>query len=117
MTFYLDGTSLGTASAPSAFSLNWDTTTTSDGLHILTAIAVDSAGLTTISAPVPVTVTMAARIRWRYAFVTAYAIYNLRLRNDFTGFAGTQFTVTSATRSPSLSSAADAPPPIPGRTP
>ena len=90
VTFYLDGASLGTVSAPAAFSLNWDTTKTNDGLHTLTAIAVDSAGLTTISAPVPVTVNNGGSAGGGPPFVTGYAIFNPRLRNDFTGFAGTQ---------------------------
>ena len=95
VTFYSDGAFLGTATAASAFSLNWDTTTTSDGLHVLTVVAKDSTGQTTISAPVPVTVINRGSTGGP-AFVTGYALFNPRLRNDFTGFAGTQLTVTSA---------------------
>jgi hypothetical protein len=97
VTYYLDGAFLGTASAPSAFAINWDTTQTSDGLHILTAIAVDSSGLTTISAPSPVTVNNGGSAGGDSAFITSYAFYNPRLRNDFTGFAGTQLILTGAT--------------------
>jgi hypothetical protein len=93
VTFYLDGASLGTASAPSPFSLNWDTTTATAGSHTLTAVALDSAGLTTISDPVVVTVSNNGSTGGGGApFVTSYAIFNPRLRNDFTGFAGTQLT-------------------------
>jgi hypothetical protein len=96
VTFYLDGASLGIASAPAAFSVNWDTTTASGGLHILTAIALDSAGLTTISAQVPVTVNNGGSAGGGPPFVTGYAIYNPTLRNNFTGFAGTQLILTGS---------------------
>jgi hypothetical protein len=98
VTFYLDGASLGTASAPAAFSVNWDTTQTNDGAHTLTAIAVDSAGLTTISTPVVVTVSNGGgNTGGGLPFVTTFGFFNPHLRNDFSGFAGMQLTVTSAT--------------------
>ena len=54
--FKLDGTDLGPAKTAPPYSLDWDTTTTSDGPHELTAVARDAAGHSTTSAAVPVTV-------------------------------------------------------------
>ena len=98
VTFYLDGAGLGTASAPAAFSVNWDTTQTNDGAHTLTAIAVDWAGLTTVSTPVVVTVSNGGGSTGGGSpFIVTFGFFNPRLRNDFSGFAGMQLTVTSAT--------------------
>ncbi len=94
VTFFLDGATLATVSAPAAFSFNWDTTTTSNGSHVLTAIALDSAGLTTISTPVPVTVNNGGSSGGP-PFIITFATYNPTLRNNFAGFAGTQLTVPS----------------------
>ena len=56
--FRLDGMKLGspvTGAGPS-YGLSWDTTTTTNGSHKLTAIATDTAGNSTTSSPVSVTV-------------------------------------------------------------
>jgi uncharacterized protein YjiK len=54
--FFLDGsTSLGTDTS-SPYSVSWNTTTTTDGAHSLTARATDTASQTTTSAAVNVTV-------------------------------------------------------------
>jgi hypothetical protein len=55
--FKLDGNNLGSAvngSGP-AFSMQWDSTTTSNGAHTLTAVAVDTLGQSTTSAGVALT--------------------------------------------------------------
>ncbi len=54
--FQLDGTNLGSPLTSEPYSLNWDTTTASNGSHTLTAIATNGAHLSTTSAPVVVTV-------------------------------------------------------------
>lgn len=54
--FQLDGQNLGSEVTASPYTLNWDTTTTTDGSHTLTAIARDAAGNQTVSNPVTVTV-------------------------------------------------------------
>ena len=54
--FKLDGANLGAEYNSSPYSILWDTTTASNGLHNLTAVARDSAGNTTTSSAVSVTV-------------------------------------------------------------
>ncbi len=53
--FFVDGTSVGTTfTAP--YVVQWNTTTVTNGPHTLTAVASDTSGLQTTSAPVAVTV-------------------------------------------------------------
>jgi outer membrane protein assembly factor BamB len=54
--FLLDGANLGAEDTSSPWSVSWDTTTTTDGTHVLTARARDAAGNTVTSAQVSVTV-------------------------------------------------------------
>jgi peptidoglycan/xylan/chitin deacetylase (PgdA/CDA1 family) len=59
--FLLDGAVLGSKTAPtvsggSSYQWKWDTTTASEGPHVLTTITTDQAGNQTTSAPVSVTV-------------------------------------------------------------
>ena len=54
--FALDGANLGAAVASAPYSTTWDTTTASNGNHSLTALAKDTAGISTLSAAVSVTV-------------------------------------------------------------
>ena len=54
--FYLDGTPLGESVTREPYAVSWDTTTTSNGSHTLTATATDTSGNTGSSAPVQVTV-------------------------------------------------------------
>jgi hypothetical protein len=54
--FLLDGNVLGAEDTTSPYSVNWDTTTATNGSHILTARARDAGGNTTTSAQVTVTV-------------------------------------------------------------
>jgi peptidoglycan/xylan/chitin deacetylase (PgdA/CDA1 family) len=59
--FFLDGVSLGSKTSPtvsggSTYLWNWDTTAASEGPHTLTAVATDTDGNQTTSAPVSVTV-------------------------------------------------------------
>jgi hypothetical protein len=54
--FLLDGTNLGAQDTSAPWSVSWDTTTTTDGTHVLTARARDAGGNTVTSAPVSVTV-------------------------------------------------------------
>ncbi len=53
--FLVDGTSVGTASA-APYSVSWDTTTVSDGQHMVTASVTDSMNQTTTTQPLTVTV-------------------------------------------------------------
>ena len=54
--FQLDGANLGTEDTAAPYSISWDTTTTANGSHTLTAVARDAAGNRTTSSPVTVTV-------------------------------------------------------------
>ncbi len=55
--FKLDGSNIGTEDTTSPYSISWNSTTTSDGSHALTAVARDAAANSTTSAAVNVTVT------------------------------------------------------------
>ena len=52
----LDGTNLGAEDTVSPYSFSWNTTTTADGSHVLTALTRDAAGNQATSVPVSVTV-------------------------------------------------------------
>jgi PKD repeat protein len=54
--FYVDNSAVGAADTTSPYTSGWDTTKISDGTHVLTAKATDTAGNVTMSAPVAVTV-------------------------------------------------------------
>ena len=54
--FKLDGANLGAEDVATPFSISWNTTTSTDGVHSLTATARDAAGNTTTSTAVSVTV-------------------------------------------------------------
>jgi hypothetical protein len=54
--FKVDGVNIGSADASSPYSVSWNTAGVSNGTHSLTAVARDTAGNTTTSAPRTVTV-------------------------------------------------------------
>lgn len=54
--FKLDGANLGAADTTAPYGVNWDTTTAANGQHTLTAVATNSAGLSTTAANVIITV-------------------------------------------------------------
>ncbi|MBI2030188.1 Ig-like domain-containing protein [Candidatus Kaiserbacteria bacterium] len=54
--FKLDGANLGAEDTTSPYSISWNTTTATNGLHDVTAVARDAAGNTTTYPPVPVMV-------------------------------------------------------------
>jgi chitodextrinase len=54
--FKLDGNNLGTEITTSPYSFVWDSTTVTDGTHILSAVARDSFGNTATSSPISITV-------------------------------------------------------------
>ncbi|MDX6476257.1 MAG: hypothetical protein QOH95_1768, partial [Gaiellaceae bacterium] len=59
VSFRLDGLAIAGDDTTAPYSVNWDTTTATNGSHTLTAVARDAAGNTTTSAPVAVTVSNA----------------------------------------------------------
>jgi hypothetical protein len=58
--FKLDGNNLGVEDNASPYSVNWDSTSATNGAHTITAVARDAAGNTTTSSSVSVTVDNAA---------------------------------------------------------
>lgn len=60
VTFYLDGVAMGSGDISDPYGLTWNTTGTTDGSHTLVAVATDTSGKQTSSAPVTVTVDNAA---------------------------------------------------------
>ncbi|HEU4520375.1 MAG TPA: carbohydrate-binding protein, partial [Thermoanaerobaculia bacterium] len=54
--FFVDGTALGVEDTASPYQASWNTASTPNGSHTLTAVARDAAGNTTSSSPVTVTV-------------------------------------------------------------
>jgi len=54
--FQLDGASIGAEDTAPPYSVSWDTTSTNDGWHTLTAVARNSLGVDFVSDPVSVTV-------------------------------------------------------------
>ncbi len=54
--FKLDGNNLGAADTSSPYSITWNTTSVSNGSHVLTAVATDSSNNTATSSSVTVTV-------------------------------------------------------------
>ena len=54
--FQVDGVDIGTEDTSAPYSRSWNTNSATEGVHVLTAIARDTAGNTTTSAPVSVTV-------------------------------------------------------------
>ncbi|MGZ5474966.1 MAG: Ig-like domain-containing protein, partial [Thermoanaerobaculia bacterium] len=52
--FYLDGSPLGVEDTTAPFAIAWDTTTTTNALHTLTAVARDAAGNSTTSVPLSI---------------------------------------------------------------
>ncbi|MBI2100713.1 MAG: right-handed parallel beta-helix repeat-containing protein [Candidatus Vogelbacteria bacterium] len=54
--FKVDGANLGAEDTTAPYAVNWNTTSATNGSHVLTAVARDGAGLTTTSAAVSVTV-------------------------------------------------------------
>jgi hypothetical protein len=59
--FKLDGANLGAEVTTPPYAVTWNTTTTTDGAHVLTAVARDPAGNTATSARTTVTVANATR--------------------------------------------------------
>jgi hypothetical protein len=52
--FYLDGSPLGVEDTTAPFAIAWDTTTTTNASHTLTAVARDAAGNSTTSVPLSI---------------------------------------------------------------
>jgi len=57
--FQLDGANIGSAVTTAPYQISWDSTTATNGTHSLTAIATNTAGKTTTSAPVSINVSNA----------------------------------------------------------
>jgi hypothetical protein len=62
--FKLDGNNFGAEDTTAPYSVSWNTATASNGSHTLTAVARNTSGLTTTSAPVTVNVSNAVSAGW-----------------------------------------------------
>jgi hypothetical protein len=85
--FLLDGAPLGAEVTSAPYTLVWDTTTTSDGSHTLAARARDSAGLSTLSSPIAVTVQNSSNLavvgQWSSVYsLPAVAVNLILLQNN-----------------------------------
>ena len=69
--FKLDGVNLGSADTTSPYSISWSTTTATNGLHSLTAVATDTNGQTTTSTARTVTVSNTTTNQPPSVFVTS----------------------------------------------
>jgi len=56
VTFFVDGSQVGQPVTAPPYTIQWDTTSSTAGVHILTATAVDAANFTAVSSSVSVTV-------------------------------------------------------------
>jgi hypothetical protein len=57
VAFYLDGTTLIATDTNAPYSVSWITNKVALGTHVLTAVATDVAGNSTVSSPVTVKIT------------------------------------------------------------
>jgi len=84
--FLLDGTNLGAQVVSAPYSIPWDTTKSTAGIHTLSAIAYNSAGLSAIAAPISVTVdnsgNLAAVGSWSSPVTLPAVAVNLILLNN-----------------------------------
>jgi hypothetical protein len=91
--FQLDGVNLGSAGSSTPYSITWNTTTASNGSHVLTAIATDSQGRSTTSAAISVTVSNTGT-GGASPFISSFS--STTLRNDFDGWVGMSITTGGA---------------------
>jgi hypothetical protein len=100
--FKLDGANLGAADTATPYSLTWDSTTASNGSHVLTAVASDGAGNTATATSVTVTVnndttapTVAVTAPAAGSTVSATVTVSANA-SDNVGVAGVQFKLDGA---------------------
>ena len=101
--FKLDGANLGAEATASPYTISWNTTTTGNGSHALTAVARDAAGNTTTSTAVNVTVnndttppTVSITAPANGAIVSGTAVAITASASDNVGVAGVQFKLDGA---------------------
>lgn len=100
--FRLDGVNLGAADTTAPYSFNWNTASTSNGSHSLTAVATNAGGVSASSAPVAVNVSNTAAAPT--VSVTAPAagstvsgtVSVTASASDATGITGVQFKLDGA---------------------
>ncbi len=105
--FKVDGANLGAEITVEPSSTSWNTTTVSDGTHILTAVARDAAGNQTTSAPVSVTVgnSTAPTVSIMSPTINSTVSSTVPVSataSDSVGIAGVQFQVDGANWGPEV---------------
>jgi hypothetical protein len=75
--FKLDGMNLGVEDTHAPYEVPWDTTTSSNGLHTLTAVARDAVGLRSTSDPTCVTVTNGVATETRFEETDLATVYTV----------------------------------------
>jgi hypothetical protein len=93
LQFRFAGTNVGPVLTSSTYTFTLDTTTLPNGDGDLTAMATDSASNTGTSLPVDLTISNPVTTSTGTAFIRSGPAAGAVLRNDYSGFVGTQFTV------------------------
>ena len=92
--FKVDGNNVAQPLGSTPYQTTFDSTPLSNGAHSVTAVATDSVGNATLSAPVSITVTNTTPPPSGTPFITSASLTSAR--NDFAGWVGMQFTVGAA---------------------
>lgn len=108
--FQLDSANLGASMTSSPYSINWDTTTTPNGTHVLTAVAQDTAGYSATSIGATVTLSnntppaSSADFQTRCSSPGVLRCIGFDSPSDITGIWGNNTGVFPGTAVPSLDS-------------
>jgi len=98
--FRIDGQNLGAEDSQSPYSVTWNTTSVTEGSHIISAVARDAAGNPTSSAPISVTVSRMATPGAGWTQLPNTKLRSVCPPNGFGGsayeFSGNCWTVTEA---------------------
>jgi hypothetical protein len=108
--FQLDGLNLGAEVMGAPYSVPWNTTKTSNGLHILTAVAFDKSGGQSTSSPVNITVANNGNVNLPTVSITSPSsgttasgtVVITATASSSVGVAGVQFAVDGVNVSPEI---------------
>jgi hypothetical protein len=91
--FQFQGVNVGPVLTTPPYNYTLDTTTLNNGMGNLTAVATDSAGNSRTSDPLALTINNPVTTPTGAAFIRSGPAAGAVLRNDYSGFVGTQFVV------------------------